>query len=277
MGEEWTGGRRLPEIEACRDVSMVTAPLLSDFAIRLAFGLIAALTLTSWRQVPLRFFRIQALIALGLIALATASQTSLVRPSLPFWMLVVAGVAVYLASATWGLGLPSVATAMDVGALLAMGAWMVLASRASSSGEWALATAGRAASGLLLGATLHSMLLGHYYLTAPSMTIAPLTRSLDLILAALIARCVLDGVGAWVAGGGRFDLDTLWRGADPAIVAMRWGMGVLGAGVSVYLARRTAAIRSTQSATGILYITTIFVLFGELAALAAGAPGVGGR
>ena len=31
--------------------------------------------------------------------------------------------------------------------------------------------------------------------------------------------------------------------------------------------RFSAAIRSTQSATGILYITTIFVLFGELAAL----------
>ena len=44
-------------------------------------------------------------------------------------------------------------------------------------------------------------------------------------------------------------------------------MGIVGAAVSVYLARRTAAIRSTQSATGILYITTIFVLFGELASL----------
>ncbi len=55
---------------------------------------------------------------------------------------------------------------------------------------------------------------------------------------------------------------------DPTFLAMRWGMGVLGAGVSVFLARRTAAIRSTQSATGILYITTIFVLFGELASMA---------
>ena len=54
---------------------------------------------------------------------------------------------------------------------------------------------------------------------------------------------------------------------DATFVAMRWGMGLLGAAVSVYMARRTAAIRSTQSATGILYITTIFVLFGELASL----------
>jgi hypothetical protein len=46
--------------------------------------------------------------------------------------------------------------------------------------------------------------------------------------------------------------------------------------VSVYLARRAAAIRSTQSATGILYITTIFVLFGELASLAMAGRGAAG-
>ena len=63
------------------------------------------------------------------------------------------------------------------------------------------------------------------------------------------------------------------RLGDLAVLAMRWGMGVIGAGVSVFLARRTAAIRSTQSATGILYITTIFVLFGELATLVMAARG----
>jgi hypothetical protein len=44
--------------------------------------------------------------------------------------------------------------------------------------------------------------------------------------------------------------------------------------VSVYLARRTAEIRSTQSATGILYITSIFVLFGELTSIVSAGPGV---
>jgi hypothetical protein len=60
---------------------------------------------------------------------------------------------------------------------------------------------------------------------------------------------------------------TAGQAGEYVILAMRWGMGVIGAGVSVFLARRTAAIRSTQSATGILYVTTIFVLFGELASL----------
>ena len=124
--------------------------------------------------------------------------------------------------------------------------------------------ADRVVSGALLGGTLHSMLLGHYYLIAPAMTISPLARSLDLIVAALAARCVLGGVGTWILSNGSTGT---WAG-DPAIFAMRWGMGFVGAGASVVLARRTAAIRSTQSATGILYITTIFVLFGELASVA---------
>jgi hypothetical protein len=117
------------------------------------------------------------------------------------------------------------------------------------------------------------MLLGHYYLIAPAMTIAPLTRSLDLIVAALAARCLVAGIGAWVLHSGPTASQAGFDTADATILAMRWGMGILGAGISVFLARRTAAIRSTQSATGILYITTIFILFGELAALATDARG----
>ena len=121
---------------------------------------------------------------------------------------------------------------------------------------------------MLLGATLHAMLLGHHYLVAPSMTIAPLTGSLDLIAAALVARRLLAVIGVWSSDAWTAGLFRPGETLEPTFLAMRWGMGILGAGVSVFLARRTAAIRSTQSATGILYITTIFVLFGELAAMA---------
>lgn len=243
---------------------MVTVPMLADFAVRMAFGLVAALTLTSWRAVPLRFFRIQCQIALGVLVLAALSQATSTGTSPAFWLLVTAAGAAYLATVSWGLGLPTVATVLDLVILGTTGGWMVLASRGGHSHAWAVLAADRGVSGLLLGGTLHSMLLGHYYLIAPAMTISPLTRSLDLIGAALAARCVLAGVGAWVLPHGS-------SGAAPgdlAILAMRWGMGVVGTGVSVFLARRTAAIRSTQSATGILYITTVFVLFGELASVA---------
>jgi hypothetical protein len=44
-------------------------------------------------------------------------------------------------------------------------------------------------------------------------------------------------------------------------------MGIVGVGVATYLAWRTVQIRSTQSATGILYIAMTLLLFGELTSL----------
>ena len=246
---------------------MATVPLLADFAVRLVFGLIVALTLTSWRAVPPRFFRIQAQIALGILVLAALSQATSVGASFGLWLLIAGTGATYLATVSWGLGLPSVATVLDMLVLIATGGWIVVASRDPDPAAWGWMAASRADSGLLLGATLHSMLLGHYYLSAPAMSISPLTRSLDLIVAALVARCLLAGIGAFVLHHGVAAPAKAGQAGELVILVMRWGMGVIGAGVSVFLARRTAAIRSTQSATGILYITTIFVLFGELASL----------
>jgi predicted membrane channel-forming protein YqfA (hemolysin III family) len=241
--------------------------MLADFAARLAFGLIAALTLTSWRAVPLRFFRLQTQIALGILVLAALAQATSPVHSPGVWLLAAAAVCAYLATVCWGLGLPAIATALDVLVLLFTAGWMILASERPDPREWFLMVADRGASGLLLGATFHSMLLGHYYLIAPAMTITPLTRSLDLIVAGLGARCLVAGIAAWLAHSPRMAVTLDHHASDVTILAMRWGMGVIGVAVSVYMARRTAAIRSTQSATGILYITTIFVLFGELASL----------
>jgi hypothetical protein len=246
---------------------MAAVPMLADFAVRLAFGLFVALTLTSWRAVPVRFFRLQTQVALGILVLGALAQARSSGPSVLVWFLVAAAATSYLATVAWGLGLPPFATVLDVLAALLAGAWIVRASQAADPNDWALLVLTRGVSGILLGATLHSMLLGHHYLVAPSMTIAPLTRSLDLVAVALVSRCVLAGLGAWTGHAGTAGTPGGVENLDPTYLAMRWGMGVLGAGVSVYLARRTAAIRSTQSATGILYITTIFVLFGELASM----------
>ena len=61
---------------------------------------------------------------------------------------------------------------------------------------------------------------------------------------------------------------------SPLFLAMRWGMGVVGPGLATYMTRETVKIRSTQSATGILYIAITLVLFGELAGMILG-RGVG--
>jgi len=48
---------------------------------------------------------------------------------------------------------------------------------------------------------------------------------------------------------------------------VRWGIGLLGPLVFGWLAYRTAKIRSTQSATGILYVVVILAFLGELTSL----------
>ena len=79
-------------------------------------------------------------------------------------------------------------------------------------------------------------------------------------------RAVLAGLGAWllyVAAPGELaavvGLAVLPRGA--------LGDGVRRAGPATFLTWKTVEIRSTQSATGILYIAMTLVLFGELAAM----------
>jgi hypothetical protein len=58
-------------------------------------------------------------------------------------------------------------------------------------------------------------------------------------------------------------------------LAARWGMGFVGSAIATFMTWKTVQIRSTQSATGILYIAMIFVLFGELTSMIlAGRAGV---
>jgi hypothetical protein len=255
---------------------MLTVSLLADFAIRLSFGLIVALILTSWRDVPLRFFRIQNQVILGTLVLAALDQARTSGPSPALWLVIAGAVVAYLATISWGLGLPRYGVVAGILGALVTGAWLVVASRSDAGGLWSLNILSRGASGLLLGATLTAMLLGHYYLIAPAMTIEPLKRSLNLIGVGLVARCLLAGVGIWVAKAGPSASVSAGHATDATFLAMRWGLGFVGAAVSVYLARRTVEIRSTQSATGILYITSIFVLFGELTSIVgAGRGGIG--
>jgi hypothetical protein len=174
----------------------------------------------------------------------------------------------YVSSIAWGLGLPILgirsAAVSAAGALF----WLVGASR--SPDEWLLAVSAlsRATSGFLLGAVLCSMLLGHYYLTAPAMTIAPLKRTISLIAGGLAARALLALIGWSISRGGLALVVS--SPSDPnatVLLLARFGMGFLAAGIATYMTWKTAQIRSTQSATGILYIAMIFVLFGELMSL----------
>ena len=253
---------------------MRTVPLLADFSIRLSFGMIMALALTSWREVPLRFFRIQNQIILGVLVLGALDQTRSSGSTLNLWLVIASALLAYVATISWGLGLPVFGITAENLGLLLTAAWLIIASWSGDTGASVLNSLARIASGLLLGATLTAMLLGHYYLIAPSMTIEPLKRSLNLISVGLIARALFDGFAVLASSRGLISSGPGTPDSNLTFLVMRWGIGFVGTALSVYLARRTVIIKSTQSATGILYITSIFVLFGELTSIVGAGSGL---
>jgi hypothetical protein len=125
---------------------------------------------------------------------------------------------------------------------------------------WLLA--GGYTSAALLGTATTAMLMGHSYLIAPAMSLSPLLRLLAALFAATLARLAVSAVGLWSWTGGHslFNLEddtVLW-------LPLRWGLGLLGPLVLGWMAWQTARMRSTQSATGILYVVVIFCFLGEL-------------
>lgn len=242
----------------------MTLPMLADFALRLAGGLGAVLAATPWRVVPIGFFRTHCQVILGLGVLAALATT---RP--PFEP-VVLGLAVavaalgFAATVAWGLGLPRLGVPASLGIAATASAALLLTADAPTAGLWALNASSRLASSALLGSTLTAMLLGHYYLTAPAMSIEPLKRFVRLMGVGLIARAVLATLALFALRG---DASSGAATISPLFLAMRWGMGIAGFGLATFLAWRTVQIRSTQSATGILYIAMTLLLFGELSSL----------
>ncbi len=118
---------------------------------------------------------------------------------------------------------------------------------------------------LLLGGITVAWLLGHAYLTATKMTIAPLRHFSRVLLLAVGLRVVFVMVSlllAWSLGGE----DVVGRLGDAwLIVSLRVGLGLVGVGVFAYMVSDCVRLRATQSATGILYFGSLFAYIGELA------------
>jgi len=104
--------------------------------------------------------------------------------------------------------------------------------------------------------------MGHSYLISPSMSMAPLMSLLAALGVAVILRTTLAffGLWGWTASRATSNLETelvLW-------LPVRWILGLIAPLVLGWMAWETARIRSTQSATGILYVVVILCFLGEL-------------
>ncbi len=250
--------------------------MLVDFCLRLALGMMACLLLLSPAATarpapghkPLAhpaFFRTQFLVVLAL----ACGALLLARSTAGWPLLGVLGATMLLAclgSVTWSLERSPGGITLIVLTTALLVAGLVLHESAHLEGRSLAETlAGSLSSAALLGTAISAMLMGHSYLIAPAMSLTPLYRLLAALAAALVARMLVDGwaVGWWIAEHSLAGLEgdaVLW-------LPVRWLVGFIAPLVLCWMAWQTARIRSTQSATGILYVVVIFCFLGELTGL----------
>src|SRR5262249_54991001 len=152
--------------------------MLSVFTLRLAAGMVACLLLLSPSQVNPRYFRTHFLTALGLGVVAF-----LFLPEGTSWwikgLLIASIAAALLGSVSFALeNAPGGVALVVLDAGLFLGSLLTLSLQVAPEALGAWAMAGDVTSALLLGAAMSAMLMGHLYLIAPTMSLAPLFRLL---------------------------------------------------------------------------------------------------
>ena len=132
-------------------------------------------------------------------------------------------------------------------------------------------------SAALLGSTCTAMILGHWYLVIPSLEVRHLQSIVKVHIASLVFRIVVvgaavfAGIALWEAGpAASASMTASFRryitSVDGIFFWQRVLFGLAGPAVLSYLTWETAKIRSTQSATGILYVDFFTVVVGEVLA-----------
>jgi hypothetical protein len=232
--------------------------MLATFCLRLACGLIGSLLLFSPRLVNPRFFRVHFLAALGLITCAVLfPQQTYGRVA--GTILAVAGLSCFVGSVLWSLERARGGFATVIVAFLALAAAVGLGPDTHVSFA---SLAAAYSSAALLGTATTAMLMGHSYLIAPAMSLTPLLNLLRGLFAAVALRMVVSSVELWSWTASHWPV----RLEDETVLLLpvRWGVGLIGPLILGYMAWRAAGIRSTQSATGILYVVVICCFLGEL-------------
>jgi hypothetical protein len=252
--------------------------MLPTFCLRLALGMMAPLVVLPAAVVPPRFFRVQFLVTLALLVVASLFPSKDV--GVVFWIAFFLAMLIAVAgSIIWHTeeapaGRPIIfLTAFFLTLTLIAaraGLWQdvpgnVQALQANLPGPDPRLIIDDLAASALLGSATSSMLMGHSYLIAPAMSLVPLMRLLACLATSLGVRIVLACFGLWTwthsEATGTLEVETiLWLSA-------RWLLGLVIPIVLTWMAWETARIRSTQSATGILYVVTIVVFLGELLSL----------
>ncbi len=130
--------------------------------------------------------------------------------------------------------------------------------RGSYLGGW-IAPFSFLAGAAAIGTVTTGMLLGHWYLVSPSMTVAPLNRINTWFFWSLVAQAVLVIVnaGPWSNSGNLFQ--------DFAVIFwLRVLVGIVFPLILAVATWQTCKLKAHMSSTGFLYVALAAVLAGEI-------------
>ncbi len=229
---------------------------IAHFAIRLICGIGLALCAMPRKNVAAPFFRIMLLVVLGFGVLFT-----LMAQGGAVWRGASMCAVAFVGSMCWLIerrqaGMLAIA-AVFVLATLEVVFFQGGRAEAGTGRHW-LDAASALATSATLGAALTGMLLGHRYLTAPGMPLAPLIwLNAGLGLAAVL-RFAVSAI-ALSSGYAALTQSTYW-----IWLALRWLAGILGPMVVCVMVQRLLRYRNTQAATGVLFVAVILTFIGEL-------------
>lgn len=242
--------------------------MILQFALRLLFGLSSTWCFMPREAVTVGFFRIQMLVALGLSVLGAMTASGIDPLPDTLCPVVVKGICIgmaviaFVGSTLWMLGHRTAGAAC--GAIIAVGSATALLGLLPLSSmipvRSGFVAVSELSSGWLVGGAVCAMLLGHWHLTATSMSLVPLTRLTHMLLAAASVRGVLALAALLTVQG------VSWSGVPAIWLALRWAAGIIGPLVLGGMVLRILKYRNTQSATGVLFAAVILAFIGETTA-----------
>ena len=241
------------------------AATVAVLAARLAAGSLLAAGIIHWvHPVPAGYLRLVLRSAVLVMALGLLAGRS--RPEAPAWaVFLVAAAALTLLAPKLADRHRRLAALMCV---LGAGA-AILPPLLAGPGLPGLALAANLSGAALLGGTAATMLLGHWYLVDTSLSIRPLGAGSSLFSAAVAARIAVTALALLIGGTAELriaDLSDLIYSTPALFFGFRAITGLLAPLLLAVMISNTVRIRSTQSATGLLYVALILVLCGELTA-----------
>ncbi len=247
------------------------------FLSHLGIGIAFTLLLVS-KEAGVKFFRFNAGLAAALLAAAlafrpdaasvggdVAHRGSIIALAVTLGCL---GIYWFIAGRLWAwLRPPLAVTASIAGAAAVVMHGLAAGGDVTDSTLTVFSTLTSAA---LLGGACTAMVLGHWYLVIPSLEVRHLQSIVGFHIVTLAGRVLIVGVVLALAVGVPLTTGQSLRryvtSIDGIFFWQRVLFGLAAPVVLSYLTWETAKIRSTQSATGILYVDFFTVVVGEVLA-----------